>query len=371
MLKFALLLALALSALLAACSATPTTDRPPSYRLTVNILPSGFGGTVTLNPPPGQDGSYPYGTVVRLTTSPPVHHECKDTPYWAFVGWSGEAQGSASTAEITMDSDKSVTAGFGEVFPPQCPPTDLCENPNLEIEVKGDVLQFDKDKFEVAAGTDVVLCFSNESRLVQHNWVMVLDGTGNQVAQRGIAAGPDNDYVQAGDPDVIANTRLVNPGEAAEVRFTAPQAGAYQFVCTFPGHNFLMFGEFAVPVATPTPASYPSPSATPIIEEEGILRIKRTQEYKALVDKYGSDQVSVKAVNLHEEDEAGFLRIISDGFLMEPGCIILLKAGIDDGYVYQLNEEFDIVYRMTLSQFQERARKVDLHTMEKFYSSLQ
>ena len=78
-----------------------------------------------------------------------------------------------------MDSDKSVTAGFGEVFPPQCPPTDLCENPNLEIEVKGDVLQFDKDKFEVAAGTDVVLCFSNESRLVQHNWVMVLDGTGN------------------------------------------------------------------------------------------------------------------------------------------------------------------------------------------------
>ncbi len=270
-----------------------------------------------------------------------------------------------------MDSDKSVTAGFGEVFPPQCPPTDLCENPNLEIKVKGDVLQFDKDKFEVAAGTDVVLCFSNESRLVQHNWVMVLDGTGNQVAQRGIATGPDNDYVQAGDPDVIANTRLVNPGEAAEVRFTAPQAGAYQFVCTFPGHNFLMFGEFAVPVATPTPASYPSPSATPIIEEEGILRIKRTQEYKALVDKYGSDQVSVKAVNLHEEDEAGFLRIISDGFLMEPGCIILLKAGIDDGYVYQLNEEFDIVYRMTLSQFQERARKVDLHTMEKFYSSLQ
>jgi hypothetical protein len=28
--------------------------------------------------------------------------------------------------------------------------------------------------------------------------------------------------------------------------FTAPAAGTYQFVCTFPGHNFTMFGDFIV-----------------------------------------------------------------------------------------------------------------------------
>ena len=33
-----------------------------------------------------------------------------------------------------------------------------------------------------------------------------------------------------------------NPG----VKFTAPSAGTYQFVCTFPGHNFTMFGDFTV-----------------------------------------------------------------------------------------------------------------------------
>jgi azurin len=247
MLKFALLLALAFTALLAACSATPTTDRPPaSYTLTVTVLPSHFGRAVALDPPPGQGGSYASGTVVRLTTSPPVHHECKDTPYWEFIGWSGDVQGSASTVEIRMDSDKSLTAGFKEFFPPRCPTTQSCENPNLEISVKGDILQFDTDGLQVAAGSEVVLCFSNESRLSQHNWVMVKAGTKDDVAKRGLEAGPDNDYVQPEDPDVIAHTRLVNPGETGEVRFTAAPAGTYQFVCTFPGHNFTMFGDFVV-----------------------------------------------------------------------------------------------------------------------------
>ena len=56
------------------------------------------------------------------------------------------------------------------------------------------------------------------------------------------------------------------------------------------------------------------------------MRIKGTQEFKALAGKYGSDPVSVKAVNLDKEDESAFLRIIRDGFLMEPGCIIVLKT---------------------------------------------
>ena len=111
-------------------------------------------------------------------------------------------------------------------------------------------------------------------------------------------------------------------------------------------------------------------SWTVIPEDEGILLIKSTPEYKSLVDKYGSDHVSVKAVNLDDKDEADFLRNISDGFLMEPGCIIVLKAGKGEGYVYQLDEEFRIVSRMTLSDFEEGARNVDAGTMEHFYSSL-
>ena len=66
------------------------------------------------------------------------------------------------------------------------------------------------------------------------------------VASRGTAAGPDNGWLQSGDPDVIASSRLLNPGETGEIQFAAPAAGTYQFVCTFPGHNLTMFGDLVV-----------------------------------------------------------------------------------------------------------------------------
>ena len=66
------------------------------------------------------------------------------------------------------------------------------------------------------------------------------------VAPAGTAAGPANDWVPPGDSRVIASTRLLDPGTTGEVTFTAPAPGTYQFVCTFPGHNLTMFGNFVV-----------------------------------------------------------------------------------------------------------------------------
>ena len=116
----------------------------------------------------------------------------------------------------------------------------------LEISTDGDALLFDKNNLEVAAGGDVVLVFDNASGVNLHNWVVVQAGTKDDVAQRGTAAGPGDDWVQPGDADVIANTKVLGPRKTGEVRFTAPAAGTYQFVCTFPGHNFTMFGDFVV-----------------------------------------------------------------------------------------------------------------------------
>ena len=115
----------------------------------------------------------------------------------------------------------------------------------LEISVSGDTLQFDKERFEVAAVTEVAVTFNNASTAFQHNWVLVKAGTKNDVAKRGSKC-RDNGWVQPGDPDVIARTMLLDSGETGEVRFTAPSAGTYQFVCTFPGHSFTMFGDFVV-----------------------------------------------------------------------------------------------------------------------------
>ena len=49
-----------------------------------------------------------------------------------------------------------------------------------------------------------------------------------------------------------------------------------------------------------------------LVEEEGILLIKDTREYQSLVDKYGSGEVSIEAVNLHDKSETDFLRKIND-----------------------------------------------------------
>jgi azurin len=117
---------------------------------------------------------------------------------------------------------------------------------SLEISAKGDALEFNKNKLSAKAGAEVVLTFNNVSAINQHNWVIVPAGAKDNVAARGVTAGPANNWVQSGDSQVIANTPLVDPGKKGEVRFTAPPAGRYQFVCTFPGHNFTMFGDFEV-----------------------------------------------------------------------------------------------------------------------------
>ena len=48
---------------------------------------------------------------------------------------------------------------------------------------------------------------------------------------------------EAAKPDIIANTKLVQPNQSETIEFTAPaDAGDYPYICTFPGHWMLMRG---------------------------------------------------------------------------------------------------------------------------------
>ena len=107
-----------------------------------------------------------------------------------------------------------------------------------------DEFQFTIDSLTATSGEEVTLRFTNNAVTQQHNWVMVQDGTKDEVATAGLVD-PVN-WLNSDDPNVVASVRLLNPGESAQVTFTAPAAGAYQFVCTYPGHNATMFGTFEV-----------------------------------------------------------------------------------------------------------------------------
>ena len=122
---------------------------------------------------------------------------------------------------------------------------------NPQIGVKGDALEFDTTSMTATAGSEVVLTIDNTSTINQHNWVLVQDDTKDAVATRGTTH-PASDWIDPNDPDVIANanTKLVAPGQTETISFIAPAAGTYQFVCTFPGHNLTMFGDFEVTQAT-------------------------------------------------------------------------------------------------------------------------
>ena len=158
----------------------------------------------------------------------------------------GPTQTTAPTVAPTTapTSAPTVAPTAAPTIAPTSAPTAMA--PELEISPVGDQLLFNTGSYTVSEGATVVLTLDNSSTIFQHNWVVVQNGTKDAVAAAGALAGPTNDYVPTGDDQVVANTRLLNPGETGEVRFTAPPAGTYQFVCTFPGHNFTMFGDFIV-----------------------------------------------------------------------------------------------------------------------------
>jgi uncharacterized repeat protein (TIGR02543 family) len=69
------------------------------YTLSITYI---NGGLVTLNPKNPGD-KYDNGTSVQLFA---------EAPGWSFTGWSGDLTGSDNPANITMDSDKDITATF-------------------------------------------------------------------------------------------------------------------------------------------------------------------------------------------------------------------------------------------------------------------
>ena len=124
-----------------------------------------------------------------------------------------------------------------------------------EITISGnDTMQFDVKNFDVIAGNKVKLIFKNAGKLPKiamgHNLVLLKKGVSAiAFGQKALGAGANavNPLPDSLKADVIANTKLLGPGEEEIVTFTAPkEKGAYEYVCTFPGHFAMMRGTITV-----------------------------------------------------------------------------------------------------------------------------
>jgi azurin len=118
----------------------------------------------------------------------------------------------------------------------------------LNIGTVGDTMAYDTSSFTAKAGQTVHVVLTNHahSQAMKHNWVLVKAGTEAEVATAGLKVGEAGGYVPPGDANVLAHTPLSQPGGQVEVTFTAPPAGKYTYICTFPGHYQTMHGTFTV-----------------------------------------------------------------------------------------------------------------------------
>lgn len=121
----------------------------------------------------------------------------------------------------------------------------------VEITIEGnDKMQYNLDEIKVKEGQTVVLTLKHVGKLPKaamgHNWVLLTQGTDIQEFGAAAAKSADNDYIPEGTENVIVYTSMLGGGEEETIEFTAPEAGTYDFICSFPGHYALMKGKFIV-----------------------------------------------------------------------------------------------------------------------------
>lgn len=109
-------------------------------------------------------------------------------------------------------------------------------------------LKFSQELIEVKAGSKIQLTFTNDDDML-HNFVLVEPGTAVEVGTQAMQLGLDGqrlNYVPETNK-VLYHTPVLQPGTAEAIYFTAPSTpGEYTFVCTVPGHFYVMQGKLRV-----------------------------------------------------------------------------------------------------------------------------
>lgn len=113
----------------------------------------------------------------------------------------------------------------------------------------GDDMKFATTELACKAGSKVEVTIRHTGKMPKasmgHNFVLLALGADpNLVAKAAMDAPPD--YIPKGDERILAHTKLVGGGESDTVSFTAPAAGTYTYICTFPGHVTMMQGKLLV-----------------------------------------------------------------------------------------------------------------------------
>ena len=130
---------------------------------------------------------------------------------------------------------------------------------NVVLDAKGvanvtitsnDGMRFDVRKINVSSGQKVRVTLTHtgklDKRIMGHNVVFLTNGVKPSAFAVKAAAARDNDYIPEETTEVIAHTKMIGGGETTVIEFIAPEAGTYNYICSFPGHYAMMKGKLIV-----------------------------------------------------------------------------------------------------------------------------
>jgi azurin len=123
-----------------------------------------------------------------------------------------------------------------------------CSKPaELSVSTVGNTMVYSTATLTVRSGQTVHLTLKNQATdaTMSHNWVLAKPGTQDSVAAEAQKVGEAAGFIPL-VADVLAHTSQVKPGQTGEVTFSAPEPGAYPYLCTNPGHAQSMKGVLTV-----------------------------------------------------------------------------------------------------------------------------
>lgn len=105
-------------------------------------------------------------------------------------------------------------------------------------------LKFSNERITVKAGSKVKLVFNNNDDML-HNFVLTQIGAGNEVGELALKLGVQGEKLNyvPNTNKVLVFSSVLQPGKTETLYFNAPdKPGDYPFICSYPGHYFVMKG---------------------------------------------------------------------------------------------------------------------------------
>ncbi|MEO7413431.1 MAG: PVC-type heme-binding CxxCH protein, partial [Opitutaceae bacterium] len=187
----------------------------------------------------------------------------------ALVAWAGKTHASERTNRDYVETIQIVDDLAGTL------PAEVAESlrkdlsglrvPVFIVRAVVEGMRYDVPRLVVPAGRSFEIIFENPD-VMPHNLVVVRPNSREKVGTAAMALTPDDRdargraFVPA-STDVVAATKLLENSQSESLRVPAQSEGVYEYVCTFPGHWIMMYGQLVV---TPDVDAYlkANPTAT-------------------------------------------------------------------------------------------------------------